>query len=260
MGKKSLYYLVGRDRKSNDFQIIPIDNKWGNSLEEIDLYTTNFSNASELMKALHARELLEKKDVDLFIVSQKEKNGAKTLSFLDLLFKDSYQIREIAKASSKKQIDQCSKSINDILNHFCWKMKFEPRFYSMVMYGDTPIYSKFVNYFVNHKYDDLYSIKYHDGGWVQRSYPLIRNIVDSFHQYDYSFGKSQHYALDNVYRELLENSLIEVTSEDYDEKQKSIFDITEDSLTKNYQKKYSIKKRIVLFLMKNCLVVMKMMI
>lgn len=238
MGKKSLYYLVGRNRKSNDFQIVPIDNKYGNSLEEIDLYTTNFSNAFELMKALQSRDMLQEGDVDLFIVSQKEKEGEKTLTFLDLLYKDSYKIRDIALSSSNNKMDESSKSINDILNHFCWKMKFEPMFYNMVIYGNTKLYPKFINYFANHRYEDLYRIKYHEGGWVQKSYPLIRNIVDSFHQYDYSFGNSEHFALDYIYRELLENSLLEVTSDKYDEKQKNIFELPEPSLNKDEKRKY----------------------
>lgn len=239
MGKKSLYYLISRDRKSNDFQVIPIGNKLGNSLEEIDLYTINFSNASELMKALRSRDILEERDIDLFIVSQKEKNGEKKLKFLDLLFKDSYQIREVALASSKNRIEESSKKINDIFNHFCWKMKFQPMFYNMVVYGDTKLYQKFIKYFANHKYEDFYYAKYRDGGWIQKSYPLIRNIVDSFHQYDYSFGQNEHFALDYVYRELLENSLIEITSTDYNHNQKTIFDLSDQILTSDEKRRYA---------------------
>ena len=63
MSKKSLYYLVGRDRRNNDFTIIPIAGKWGNRLEEIDLYTTNYSNVLELIQALHVQNVIDEKDI-----------------------------------------------------------------------------------------------------------------------------------------------------------------------------------------------------
>lgn len=225
MSKRILYYLVGRDRKTNDFQVIPIAGKRGNLLEEIDLYTTNYESVWELMKVLKSQNIIKSMDMDFFIVSQKEEKGEKTLSFQDLLFKDSYQIRDIAVASKNHDIESANRKIQDILNHFCHRMKYNPVFYNMVVYGDTHLYPEFVKHFANRRYDDFYKIKYVEGGWPQRSYVLLRNILDSFHQNDYSFGKNDHFELDYVYRELLEDYLLEITEEEYDEKQSSIFDL-----------------------------------
>lgn len=233
MSRKNKYYLVGRYRKNNDFVVIPISGKWGNDLEEIDLYTTNYSNVLELVKALHVQGLIEDADIDFFIVSPKEKS----LSFSDVLYKNSSKIRSIAKASLDGNIEEEDHNINDILNHFCWKMKYQPLFYNMVMYGDTHLYPKFIRYFTNKKYQDVYHVKYQDGGWVKKSYPLLRNIVDSFHQFDYSFGNNDTFALDYIYRNMLEESLMNVTDRNYDEKQSSIFDLT-DSISDEEKEEY----------------------
>lgn len=231
MSKRNLYYLVARNRKMNDFQIIPVNGKVGNSLEEIDLYTTSYGSALELIHSLQEQGILQGKDIDFFIVSQKHKKGEKQLLFLDLLYKDSAKIREVAEASSQGKLDGSLKCVNDILNHFCWKMKYQPVFYNMVTYGDTQLYPKFVRYFVNQRYGDFYGVKYRDGAWVTKSYPLLRNIMDSFHQYDYAFGRSNHFSLDYVYRDLLEESLLEATTDGYNQKQGNIFEIEEASLT-----------------------------
>ena len=226
MGKKILYYFVGRNRKNNDFKVIPIENKWGNRLEEIDLYTTNYSNCLELMKALSEEGNIDSVDMDFFIVSQREKDGNKDLVFYDVLYQNSSKIRSVAEASLKGNIEDDEKNIHQILNHFCWRMKFQPLFYNMVVYGETNLYSKFVQYFSLNRYQDYYSVKYQDGGWVQKSYPLLRNIVDCFHQLDYSFGIHNSYDLDHIYRNMLEESLLEVTNKDYDEKQSNIFELS----------------------------------
>ena len=241
MGKRNLYYLVARNRKLNDFQIIRINDKVGNSLEEIDLYTTNYGSALELVHSLQEQGILIGKDIDFFIVSQRHKKEEKHLSFLDLLYNDSAKIREVAEASSKGKIDDSQRCVNDILNHFCWKMKYQPVFYNMVTYDDTCLYPKFVRYFVNQRYGDFYSVKYRDGAWVMKSYPLLRNIMDSFHQFDYSFGRNNHFSLDYVYRDLLEESLIEATSEDYDQNQGNIFDIDDSSFTDEEKMNHTIE-------------------
>ena len=106
MSKKSMYYLVARNRKTNDFQIIPIAGKYGNSLEEIDLYTTNYSGIQELIQALYSHQVIDEEDMNFFIVSQGNMNGEKKVSYLDLLFGDSAEIRDIASASSKGEMDE----------------------------------------------------------------------------------------------------------------------------------------------------------
>lgn len=226
MSKKSLYYLIARNRKTNDFQVIPINGKVGNLLEEIDLYTTNYSGIRELIDALYSHKVIDEKDMNLFIISQSDKQGEKKLSYLDLLFQDSAEIREVASSSLKGDISQSEGKIHDIINHFCYRMTFIPQFYNMVVYGETNLYPKFVRYFVNHRYEDFYRIKYEDGAWATKSYKLLRNIVDSFHQNDYSFGMRDSFPLDYVYRDMLEDSLLEITDQNHDEKQESIFDIS----------------------------------
>ena len=58
MGKPNLYYLVARDRLSDQFKIVPIHSKRGLSLEEIDLYTTSFQDEEDLAMTLREEGII----------------------------------------------------------------------------------------------------------------------------------------------------------------------------------------------------------
>jgi hypothetical protein len=227
MGKKNVYYLVGRDPKSNQFEIINISDKRGNSLEEIDLYTTSFGDCRTMSNFLLDQGLICDGYMDYFIVHQSKYHGKSYLHTDEVLYASTYEIRDIARSSMKGNIKEEERKINSILNSFCFQMKSFPKFYDMVVYEKTNLYSKFVRYFVDKRFIDAKRILYQDGGWVRESYPLIRNIVETLGR-SYSIK-----SVDVSSRDAIKNQLLEITDKDYDPFQISLFEGEEDGYQKN---------------------------
>ena len=85
MGKNNTYYFIARNKKTNDFNIVDI----GNSLEDIDLYTINFTGNPQLIKDLKSKGKIVDEDVDIYIVLPKKENNEKNLYYMDILYSDS---------------------------------------------------------------------------------------------------------------------------------------------------------------------------
>lgn len=213
-----MYYFVSRDRKTNDFDIINI----GNSLEEIDLYTIKYDNQDELVKHLISEGKINNDDVDIYIATPKKSNGIDYVNYMNVLYSDSKSIEDISKGFLKKDIP--SNLVDDILNRFCFNMQNNARFFDMVTLGKTNLYSKFTDYFNGRRYDRVYDVKYNDGGWIQKSYPLIRNIYDAFSMY---FNMDNKKVEDNIYRKVLEDRFLFKTTNGKAEDQMNLFDYAE---------------------------------
>jgi hypothetical protein len=91
----------------------------------------------------------------------------------------------------------------------------------MVFEGRTNIYDKFVSYFKLSKYRTANELSNRDGGWITKSYHLIRNIVDSF----INDHTSKNHLNDEMYRSILDKRIKQVTDKDYDENQLTLFDM-----------------------------------
>ena len=218
MGKKNIYYLVGRDRVLNNFEVFTLNGEYGSSLEKIDLYTCNFKDSRELMKSFPNTDLGE--DVDFYIVHQ---DNNKRIIKDEVLYSDSKDIISIANDSLDKDISKSKRNIEIILNKFTRKMENNSKFFDMVVYGKTGLYKKFINYFRDGRFQGDYSIKYKDGSWAIKSYQLVRNVLDSFSRFENY--RIDRVSLDNKYRNLLDSSLVEKTSKDYNPNQWSLFDL-----------------------------------
>ncbi|MBQ6135581.1 MAG: hypothetical protein IJI60_04630 [Bacilli bacterium] len=173
MKKGNTCFLVARDRNTNNIERVFLDNET-TSLEEIDLYTTSFKQKTALSSALYQRQKVKSLNNDFFIVYQ---TIDKQLQLWEVLYDKDKRIRPIARKSLVK--NSFEQDANQLLNEFCQKMKENPTFYDMVMYKDTNLYPKFIRYFYEKRFEDCSFVKYKDGGWVRKSYPLLRNIVES---------------------------------------------------------------------------------
>ena len=211
MGNAIKYYLVARDKYANDVDIIRIFNMRSSSLEDIDLYTMLFNNAKELTKALNKVGVY-----DYFIVNQS-KNYIKKQ---EVIYSNNYNLEAIALNSKNKKLSRSSEDIINIIKAYCKKMAYDDEYYMLNTNGRTNIYSKLIKYFTFSRYHSVEKIISSDGGWVKKSYPLIRNIVESF----VSYHNNYEHTKDEINRELLNNKLKQLTDKDYNEDQISMFE------------------------------------
>ena len=130
MGKRNIYYLIARETRNNQFRILPVTNMLGSTLEEIDLYTTQFTSKMELYYELLKEGKIEATWQDFFIVNQKNVDGKPVLYTQEVLYSPSWGIRGLAEASlyGFLEFNQYAKKL---LDSFCTKMKYDPEFYRL---------------------------------------------------------------------------------------------------------------------------------
>ena len=223
MGKASLYYFIARDRKTDDFSVIPVQGKRGVALEEIDLFTTQYSSSEDLQKALQENGILSYEDMDFFIATQSKVQGNVVLKNYEILYSDAEVVRDIAKNSLQKNMEASSAKIDHILDYFAGQIARKPTLYDLVITGQTNVYEKYAKYFAYNRAANSGSIKFRDGGWARTSYPLIHNVLDALNH----VSRSYSFVSDQMHRSLLENDLIRVTDPSYDENQLSFFESLE---------------------------------
>lgn len=223
MGKVSLYYLIARDRKTDDFSVIPVQGKRGTALEEIDLFTTQYSSSEEFQKALQENGILSYEDMDFFIVTQSKVQGKTVLRNYGVLYSEDEAIRDIAKNSLQKNMEASSAKIDHILDYFAGQIARKPALYDLVITGQTNVYEKYAKYFAYSRAANSGSIKFRDGGWARTSYPLIHNVLDAMNH----VSRSYSLVSDQMHRSLLEKDLLRVTDPSYDENQLSFFESLE---------------------------------
>lgn len=211
MGKANLYYLVGRDKVTNKYDVVYFDGK----LESIDLYTTDYKNESELAEKLYADGKIKSKDVDLYIVSPKNDSIATN----EVLYSRNRYVKNIARDSINKNLGFDNNYVNSVIYEFCTKMENNSKYYNMVVYGNTDIYPKFTEYFIGRRYQSTYDVKYRDGGWATKSYLLLRNILESYDRFD---NPREDYL---EQRTLLEKSLLQRLDKNSSADQLFLFDI-----------------------------------
>ena len=229
---RNYYFLVARDRDTNEFKVIPTSDTYGSSLEKIDLFTIGFDSEQQLAKKLVCDKKMDHEDLDLFIAFQKKEKGNRHLYLKEVLYSSCRSIRDIAEASDNGDIESKRENITSILHEFCRRMKHNQSFYDTVMYGKTDLFKKFKDYFSDRRYVDSYDIKYRNGGWVLKSYPLIRGIIELFYSQN-GKAKDQSFPNDQSFRKLLEEDLLRVTDPNYDPNQLNFLSfLGEDPLEK----------------------------
>lgn len=221
MGKKDIYYFIARDIKTNKFKIL----SFGNSLEEIDLYTIKYENKDELLKFLITKGKINSMDTDIYIgIPKKNDEGKYFINCFDILYSDSIGIKDIANGFLNK--NEPISLIDSTLDKFVFNMKYSDRFYSMIMKGKTSVFPKFINYFKDTDPDDMFKIKYKDGAWPRKSYTLIRNIYDANSKFN-NIDTYDIVSTNVIGRRLIEEKLLEKIGKGNKQNQMSLFDFDE---------------------------------
>jgi len=220
MRKVDSYYLVARDRLTNEFEIVSLHGVRDLTLEEIDSYTTHFKDESILEKGLNKVHKISLHGVDFFIAHKSNKKIQK----LEVLYENNVRVRKIAEDFLSGNVENSIDKIDAILDGFAKDMTRDPLLYERVVTGRTGIYPKYVKYFIYNKSKPS-TIKYREGGWGRYSYPLIRNIVEaeSRKTYDYSL------LCDRMYRDLLDEDLLREADPKFNPEQLTLFDSTFDN-------------------------------
>ncbi len=203
------FYLVVRDVKTNEYETI----KEFETLEEADLYTTDYHNNRELAKHVWGKGIVPSQDLDFFIVKSNSKN--KYFDVMEVLFSDSKEVKCIIKDNNNAK--------HNLLDHFYYKMTHSNEFYNVVM--DNPsISDELKEYYLQFYFKKCDNPQ--DSESIRTiTYPTIRNILSSLSTYE----KSKDIKSNSNYRLLLERELIGKV--DIDEKQLDIFDkIEKDSI------------------------------
>ena len=244
----SKYYLVAKSKNSEDFEIIKFrENEIysnGNdvlercfNLEKIDLFTSRFHTEEKLIQYLKENGRIKTDDVDLFVVSR---NGNK-IKFLNCIYYFGNRVellRNIMIDSDKSKLNEDSKFASSLLDDFITNIYERDKYYTLVTYGYTDIYKKFVDYFRGRNVDlkTLLAAKYRDGKWALTSYNLHRNIIDSYQlfnkfyrEHDMFTAISDHNRKTRINRESIINGIRQLTDKDYVEGQMSMFDMMDVS-------------------------------
>ena len=167
---KNKYYLLARDLNDNNIKLIK-----SGSIENIDKYTMDTTNNKLILDLLYDGTI-NSIDQDIFIVKRKGNN----IEYLEPIYNNTYYKQSLEKAINKED-----SGYYKIINEFIRIMKNNSIYYKYVCLNLTDIYKKFFDYFRNIELDLdlLYKQKFNDGRWALKSYPLIRNIVESFNRY-----------------------------------------------------------------------------
>ena len=201
------FYLVVRDVKTNEYETI----KEFETLEEADLYTTDYHNNRELAKHVWGKGIVPSQDLDFFIVKSNNKN--KYFDVMEVLFSDSKEVKCIIKDNNNAK--------HNLLDHFYYKMTHSNEFYNVVMDNvvmDNPSISNELKEYYLQRYSKKCDNKKDSKSISTITYPTIRNILSSLSTYE----KSKDIKSNSNYRFLLERELIGKV--DIDEKQIDMFE------------------------------------
>ena len=186
MGVAKRYYLVIRDKSTNDYNIINICDRHGNTnrankLEVIDDLTMHYKDKEEFIDDLYEQGYVNNTNIDPFIVSPNSKNNY--LDYFELVFnnksKRSELLNGIIETQLDKNIEKEEDNVKYILDRFAEGMYYNDEFNNIVNFGYSNVSKKFISYYKGKKgLKPNYQVKYKDGEWALLSYTLVRNIID----------------------------------------------------------------------------------
>ena len=157
----------------------------GNSLAQIDLFTSQFVHEEEMKRRLFEQGRISSMDDNVFIVYQDKQHR---LSYYDLVFNrgindDTKKLREVAKSYLAKGEVSHLDGLR-IIRSFVDNVNVNSGFRSFVYSGCTGIYDKFLKAILGGNYSS-FSRQLSDNkvGWATHSYSLLRNLVEAKNRY-----------------------------------------------------------------------------
>ncbi len=169
MGIKNTYCLVGRNKENAQIQLFP---EVGSSLEEIDIYTMKCKNNWEL------NDRLSRDCSDYKVFSYNKKYDR----FFSPIYSSFSSIQDISEDFLRQDNNQHRMQIESYYKDFCYQMKYSCGFQDTVLHKRNDLYPKFIDYFRNRDMSKE-SLIHKDGGWVMKTYPLIRSVYHTLNSY-----------------------------------------------------------------------------
>lgn len=214
MGNRNRYYIIKRDKETNDYSIVSLNGKRDLSLEEIDI-STSVDGLSGLSKSLE-KDYKDKEKYDWFIASVS--GNGKKIEYFDMSL-DYYTLPRIAQASLNGQITARERDSDQLFGQFIFRMWHNEHFRSYVLSGYGAIFTKFIELL------DSKSVNLHQGGgWPYRSYPLIRNVARALlDNYVFTLESEEKIKLRNLSRSLLDREILQEVNPKNDSNQMNFF-------------------------------------
>ena len=192
------YYIVSRNPNTNEYKSIMVGDS--SVLENIDLYTLNFSNKTELIADINSYGYNLSEDDDLFIASLGRSHD---LKIKDILYNGKYvsNIRDVALASKNKEDFDYRPIFNTTYklckNHSLYNRLFNSsklyKPYKDIIYQTISMFGKIGK--------DGNKVFNKDNYWLRSSYQLMRDVCVSFNLYESIEGKVDLDDLSNVIKE-----------------------------------------------------------
>ena len=233
MGRRKEYFLIARNKQNNDYQIIKINGKRSNRLEEIDEFTLRFGNSSNMVDYLTKANVINFSDCDFYIANQTKQE----MNYLEVVY-DSREdrtglLRSVISASKAGKLDTNNEQAKRILDNFADKVSANPVFNEYIINGKSSIPKIYVDNFVG-KNKANYSAKYKRGSWAIRTYSILRNVTVEMNRFDATnrgFYYSDSRSRDNeTARRKLDDKLLVLTDKNYVEGQLTLFDLEESCI------------------------------
>ena len=166
------YYIVAKEPDSDNYDLIKVNN--GDSLEEIDIYTSNFKDKEAFMEYLQGQGLHASSNADLFIAYQ---NREKNIEHLDLVY-GYYKLKDFAQKSLT-----ASPNANECIKETIKEVKNNEDFKELIRKDYFKIYATLKNIILN-SYRRA-AVKYAvNEQWVRSDYRSGRDalaIIDEYY-------------------------------------------------------------------------------
>lgn len=244
MGK---YCLVARNIRTNEVTFIKINERWyspgcdsdnfslENSLEAIDLVTSQFKSREQLIWRLLENGYIGSTNVDLFIAGKRKKDGTSFIKFYNVIYdsKRNFRMgcfRGIARSSLEGNIFRSLDDINNVYREFVGAAWTNPDFAGVVGEGSTDVSPRFIT--ILHQYplsDHIPKELRYDHEVGMGNYNTLRNMVVVLNEFDnYMSSYGSRYFEDDLRGETFERlstspELLRKLDRNYCEGQLSLF-------------------------------------
>lgn len=197
------YVLVAKSNRDNSYVILKIKDEWylgkdkakgkessKNSLEVIDLVTTQFSSKEQMVERLVQGGYISDSDVDIFIACKRKKDGKSYIRFDEVLYggkkdKRVSALRDVAEESLNGNMKKNKESLHKIYDYLISSVYMCDDLYHMIMDGKTNIPKAFRSSFKKIPgYENIpYQLKY-DRFFGADSYRELRSAVEALVRFE----------------------------------------------------------------------------
>lgn len=212
------YFLIARNKSDNSFTVIELNDEWylskekstgkvtrSNSLEAIDLVTSQFQSREQMVERLYMNNFISSKDVDVFVASKRKKAGKSYIRFDEVIYgskksKRTAALRTIANNSMCGNLTSDRAAMDFLYEDIIYRTYSCEDFYSMIMDGETNISKRFAELLRKvPKYEDIPLELKQDRFFRVDDYRDARNIIEALDRLErFSASSREDRVLENL--------------------------------------------------------------